>query len=111
MVEDKLAGIGPSLQVDNEDDDLGLGLSREQNVTVRMICYSTSTGWKAALRKILVIVYGHEVLAMSCVVGRTNANSTPALDSRKLDIVKGIHREYEKLHIYMSVYTHYRVDV
>jgi len=52
-----------------------------------MICSSTSTGWKCVSRKILVIVYGHEVLT---AVGITNVRSTPALDSRKLDIIKGM---------------------
>ena len=97
IIEDKLAELGPVLQDGHDnDDDLGLGLSREQNITIKMICNSMSTQWKPALRKILAIVYGHQVLAVSCAVGRTNANSTPALDGRKLDIIKSTY-----VHVHM----------
>jgi len=90
LIEDKLAELGPVLQDEHaiDDNDLGLGLSREQNMTIKMICNSTSNQWKPALRKILAIVFGHQVLSTSCAVGRTNANSTPPLDGRKLDIIK-----------------------
>ena len=111
IIEDKLAELGPVLQDGHDnDDDLGLGLSREQNITIKMICNSMSTQWKPALRKILAIVYGHQVLAVSCAVGRTNANSTPVLDGRKLDIIKSTYActcSYEKLHKCI----HNRVDV
>ena len=61
-----------------------------------MICNSTSNQWKPALRKILAIVFGHQVLSTSCAVGRTNANPTPSLDGRKLNIIKSVVNQFAK---------------
>ena len=90
-IEDRLVELGPTLADNGEElDDLGiLMLTREQKITIRMICNNSSIGWKPALRRIMTIVYGQEVLAASCAVGRKNATVSP-LDGRKLDVIKGM---------------------
>ena len=90
-LEDKLAEFGPGF-IDNEDcgefDGLG-ALTREQKITIRMMLNNTTIGWKTAMRRIMSIVYGQEILAGSCAVGRKNATYSP-LDKTKLDVVKGM---------------------
>ena len=65
------------------------GLTREQNTAISMILTNPSTGWKVTMRKILVIVFGQQILARSCCVGRRHATFQP-LDASKLDMVRGM---------------------
>ena len=63
-IEDRLAELGPTLADNGEElDDLGiLMLTREQKITIKMICNNSSIGWKPALRRIMTIVYGQSFL-------------------------------------------------
>ena len=103
-IEDRLAELGSaSANNQEEDDELRmLMLTREQKITIKMICSNSSIGWKPALRRIMSIVYGQEVLAASCAVGRKNAQFTP-LDGRKLDVVKGT---YDIIHMHVCICEH-----
>jgi len=60
---------------------------------IKMYCANERIGWKPALRRIVAIVFGDNVLAASCAVGRTNAKFA-GLPNRKVDVIKGI---YERI--------------
>ena len=82
-------------------------LSKEQNTEVSMILTNPSISWKVALRKILSTVFGKKLLAQSCSVGRRHA-TYKALDTRKLDVVRGMY--IINLFIYILLYI-YRADL
>ena len=42
-------------------------------MAIRMYCTNERIAWKPALRRIMAIVFGIDVLATSCAVGRTNS--------------------------------------
>jgi len=65
------------------------GISKEKMATINMIISNKSIGWKAALRKILVAVFGVGTLAQSCAVGKKNANNK-CLNGQALDSIKGM---------------------
>ena len=84
-LEEKLTS-GPSEMMSN---DTGIpDLNAEQMMVIGMISSNPSTGWKVALRKLLMVVFGEETLARSCCKGRKNATFQP-LDGTKLNAVKG----------------------
>ena len=69
-VEDQLAELRQG-RVDNEgdQDDLAvLQITREKKITIRMHCTDGSIEWKPALRRIVAIVFGPDILAASCAV-------------------------------------------
>ena len=53
-----------------------------------MISTNPSTGWKVALQKLSMVVFGEETLAISCCKGRKNASFQPQ-EGKKFNAVKG----------------------
>ena len=71
-------------------NDTGIpDLTSAQTMMIGMMSTNPSIGWKVALRKLLMVVFGEEILARSCCIGRKNATFQP-LDGTKLNAVKGI---------------------
>jgi len=64
---------------DNENDDAG----QNQESMVTFILANKSHGWKVALRKMLMLVFGQECMSNSCATGRKLAK-TQKLDEAKL---------------------------
>ena len=64
------------------------GIPTEKTGTVRMILLNKSMGWKAALRKILIAVFGVETLSRLCAVGKKNAHYAP-LNPTVINAIKG----------------------
>ena len=75
-------------------------LNSEQMMVIGMILTNPSIGWKVALRKLLMVVFGEETLAGSCCKSRKNATFQP-LDGTKLHVVKGILQTLIKQYIYI----------
>ena len=70
-------------------NDTGIpDLTCEQTMMVEMMSTNPSIGWKVALRKLLMMVFGEETLARSCCKGRKNATFQP-LDETRLNAIKG----------------------
>jgi len=94
VLEDQVAKLR---QTRAAGDDLGveqpladtLEVTREQMMTIKMYCANQTIGWKTALRRIMIVVFGNDVLSSSCTVGRRNSKHT-ALPNRKIDVIKGI---------------------
>ena len=63
---------------------------------IRMYCANEKIGWKPALRRIVAIVFGNDVLATSCAVGRTNAKFV-GLPNRKVDVIKGMNASVSEI--------------
>jgi len=83
--------------------DTGIpGLSSNQHVAISVFTSNTSIGWKVALRWMLLVVFGTEILARSCYKGRKNATNQP-LDASKVDAIKGKHACIIK-NIYIVLY-------
>ena len=74
-------------------------IGRDQMATIGMILLNKTFGWKAALQKILITVFGATTLAQSCAVGKNNSNNK-SLDVQTLDSIKGIHN-----HILFTLFT------
>ena len=85
-LEEKLTSA-PSTEMMSNDTGIP-DLNAEQMMVIGMISSNPSTGWKVALRKLLMVVFGEETLARSCCKGRKNATFQP-LDGTKLNAVKG----------------------
>ena len=64
------------------------GISMDKISTINMILSNKVIGWKAALRKILVIVFGVDTLSQSCARGRKNA-MTRSLDAQIVGSITG----------------------
>jgi len=72
--------------------DTGIpGLSPNQHVAISVITSNASIGWKVALRRVLMVVFGAETLARSCCKGRRNSTNQP-LDASKVDAIKGYNK-------------------
>ena len=50
-------------------------IGRDQMATIGMILLNKTIGWKAALRKILITVFGTTTLAQSCAVRKKKSNN------------------------------------
>lgn len=66
------------------------GIGRDKMATIRMILLNKTIGWKAALRKILIPVFGATRLAQSCAVRKKNSNKK-SFDVQTLDSIKGMY--------------------
>ena len=86
-LEEKLTST-PSTEMTSNNTGIP-DLNSEQMMAIGMTSTNPSIGWKVALRKLLMVVFGEETLAGSCCKGRKNANFQP-LDGTKLNAVKGI---------------------
>ena len=86
-LEDKLSESNAATEISNNSGIAGL--NSEQQMAITMITANPSIGWKVALRRVLMVVFGEETLAASCCKGRKNATFQP-LDGTKLNAVKGI---------------------
>lgn len=64
------------------------GISREKMTTINTILSNKVMGWKAALRKILVAVFGVNTLSQSCAKGKKNSR-TRSLDSEIVGSITG----------------------
>ena len=85
-LEEKLTPT-PSTEMSN---NTGIpDLNSEQTMVIGMISTNPFIGWKVALQKLLMVVFGEETLAGSYCKGRKNATFQP-LDGTKLNAVKGI---------------------
>ena len=59
---------------DAGDEDQGFsGIPPEKTGAIRVVLNNKSLGWRAALRKVLTVVFSLDVLAKSCAVGKKNA--------------------------------------
>ena len=63
--------------------------TKEQKREVEIILDDSSITWTDALGKILVIVFGKEVLSQSCGVGKKNTSNKP-LNAEKLNAIKSV---------------------
>ena len=86
-LEEKLTST-PSTEMTSNNTGIP-DLNSEQTMVIGMMSTNPSIGWKVALRKVLMVVFGEETLAGSCCKGRKNATFQP-LDGTKLNAVKGI---------------------
>ena len=66
------------------------GIGKDKMAAISMILSNKTISWKAALRKILVTVFGATTLAQSCAVGKKNSNNK-SLNVQTLDSIKGMH--------------------
>ena len=66
------------------------GIGKDKMAAIGMILSNKTISWKAALRKILVTVFGATTLAQSCAVGKKNSNNK-SLNVQTLDSIKGMH--------------------
>lgn len=67
---------------EEKDDEL-------ESAAVQLILSDKRMGWKAALRKLLILTFGVETLGRSCAIGRKNCKSEK-LNEIKLQRLKGI---------------------
>ena len=59
-------------QLPNEEESFP-GIPPEKTTAIRLVLNNKMLGWRAALRKVLVVVFGVNVLANSCAMGKRNA--------------------------------------
>ena len=64
--------------------------TNDGSATVQLILSNTTLGWKLALRKLLLLKFGVNMLGNSCAVGRKDAKFNK-LDEAKLLEIKGTH--------------------
>ena len=107
LLKERMARLEEKLVSTNNGDvmsnDTGIPeLNSEQMMVIGMISTNPSIGWKVALRKLLMVVFGEETLAGSCCKGRKNATFQP-LDGTKLHAVKGTLQNFNKT-IYLYFY-------
>ena len=76
----------------------------EKTIAIRLILNNKMLGWRAALRKILVVVFGVNVLANSYAMGKRNAIYSK-LDSALLRSIKGIYNYYPHHTIYCDIFS------
>ena len=85
------------------------GIGRDKMATIGMILSNKTIGWKAALRKILITVFGATTPAQSCAAGKKNSNNK-SLDVQTLDSIKGIHNhilfKLFAIHLMLFTYRH-----
>ena len=80
--KEKLSGT--TVEITPASNDTGItGLNSEQQMAITMIASNPSIGWKVALQRVLMVVFGEETLAASCCKGRKNATFQP-LDGQGL---------------------------
>jgi len=61
------------IQHDDSNDDGGP--ARDQESTITFILANKARGWKVALRKTLMLMFGQECMSNSCAAGRKYAKS------------------------------------
>ena len=66
------------------------GIPIEKTTAIQLILNNKMLGWRASLRKTLVVVFGVNVLANACAMGKRNATFNK-LDSALLRSIKGIY--------------------
>ena len=90
-------------QLQNEEESFP-GIPPEKTTAIRLILNNKTLGWRAALRKVLVVVFGINVLANSCAMGKRNATYSK-LDSALLRSIKGIYNYYVHHAIYCDIFS------
>ena len=53
-----------------DEDQSFSGISPEKTGAIRVVLNNKSLGWRAALRKVLTVVFSLDMLAKSCAVGK-----------------------------------------
>lgn len=64
------------------------GITKEKMSAINMILSNKTIGWKAALRKILVVVFGIDTLSQSCAKSKKNAQNR-SLDVKVMRSITG----------------------
>ena len=65
----------------------GSSNTNSESPPIQLILSDKNMGWKAALRRILVLSFGVRTLGKSCTKGKKDSKSDK-LDERKLNLIK-----------------------
>ena len=88
-IKQRLAVLENSLLPVNEQLATSGGTADGESPAIQLILSDKNMGWKAAMRRILLLTFGVRTLGRSCAKSKKNAKSDK-LDERKLNHIKGI---------------------